>query len=286
MVNRLWQHHFGEGLVRTPDNFGTLGSPPTDPQLLDWLADEFMAGGWRMKRFHKMIMLSSTYQMDSKHPRATESSQIDYANGLWWRTNRRRLEAEPMRDAILAVSGQLNRRGGGPSFYPPASSESLEGLSKKGAEWGQSPLDEQCRRTVYMMTKRSLLLPLMTTFDSSDTTQPCSQRNVSIVAPQALALLNNPFVHEQSRAFAARVAAEAGEDPAAQVERVWWLALTRAPTDSQRTMALSHLITQLENLIARAAEENKPLTSEEARLQALTSLCLVLLNLNEFIYVD
>ncbi len=108
--------------------------------------------------------------MDSTHPRGEEYSRADFANALWWRATRRRLESEPLRDSMLAVSGQLNPKVGGPSFYPPASKESLEGLSKKGAEWGSSPPDEQRRRSVYMMTKRSLLLPLMTTFDFSDTT--------------------------------------------------------------------------------------------------------------------
>ncbi len=271
LVNRLWQHHFGEGLVRTPDNFGTLSSGPTHPALLDWLADEFMEGGWRIKRMHKLIMLSNAYQMDSTHPQEAEYSQVDFSNELWWRRNRRRLEAEPLRDAMLAASGQLNLKAGGPSFYPPATKDALEGLSKKTEAWGTSPPDEQRRRSIYMMTKRSLLTPLMTTFDFADTTQPCSQRNVSTVAPQALALLNNAFVHEQSAALAERVTREAGEDPGEQVARAWWLALSRAPSDSERTAALEHLGTS---------------NDRGARSAALRSLCHVLLNTNEFIYVD
>jgi uncharacterized protein DUF1553/uncharacterized protein DUF1549 len=286
MVNRLWQHHFGEGLVRTPDNFGALASDPTHPQLLDWLASEFVEGGWHIKRMHKLIMLSATYQMDSSHPREAEYARVDFANGLWWRRNRRRLESEPLRDAMLAVSGQLNEKAGGPSFFPPATKEALEGLSKKGAEWGQSPPDEQRRRSIYMMTKRSLLVPLMTTFDSSDTTQPCSQRNVSTVAPQALALLNNEFVHLRSRAFAARVIREAGDDPAAQVDRTWRLALTRPPSASERTTAMEHLATQRQNFAVEAAYAGEALTGAEEGRLALASLCHVLFNLNEFIYVD
>ncbi|REK19620.1 MAG: DUF1553 domain-containing protein [Planctomycetota bacterium] len=279
MVNRIWQHHFGEGLVRTPDNFGVMGEEPTHPELLDWLASELVEGGWRLKRLHKMIMLSSAYQMDSTHPDEAEYSLVDFANNLWWRRNRQRLEAEPLRDAMLATSGQLNLKAGGPSFFPPATKEALEGLSKKKDAWGTSPPEEQRRRSVYMMTKRSLLLPLMTTFDFADTTQPCSQRNVSTVAPQALALLNNDFVHEQSTAFAERVAREVGDDPAAQVDRAWWLALSRPPTEDERDAALKHLETQSKNLAEQesAAEGTRP---------ALASLCHVLLNLNEFIYVD
>jgi hypothetical protein len=286
MVNRLWQHHFGEGLVRTPDNFGALSSPPTHPELLDWLASELMDGGWRLKRLHEQIMLSSAYQMDSVHRREAEYAAVDFANQRCWRTNRHRLESEPLRDAMLAVSGQLNPQAGGPSFYPPASKEALEGLSKKGAEWGTSPPEEQRRRSIYMMTKRSLLLPLMTTFDFSDTTQPCSQRNVSTVAPQALALLNNEFVHQQSGALASRVVGEAGEDPTAQIERAWWLALARPPAESERAAALAHLANQMQHLKTRAAQDGKTTSEDEARRQALASLCHVLFNLNEFIYVD
>jgi hypothetical protein len=271
MVNRLWQHHFGEGLVRTPDNFGVMGEEPTHPALLDWLSSELVAGGWRLKRLHKLIMLSSAYQMDSTHEHEAEYSQVDFANALWWRRNRQRLEAEPLRDAMLAASGQLNLKAGGPSFFPPATKEALEGLSKKTDAWGTSPPEEQRRRSIYMMTKRSLLLPLMTTFDFSDTTQPCSQRNVSTVAPQALALLNNQFVHEQSLALAQRVKNDAGDDPTRQVERAWWLALSRAPSESERQAALAHLEAQ-----SRSADAP----------QGLASLCHVLLNLNEFIYVD
>jgi hypothetical protein len=286
IANRLWQHHFGEALVRTPDNFGKLASAPTHPELLDWLSSELVAGGWRLKRLHRMILLSATYQMDSTHARETEYGGQDFDNKLWWRTNRRRLEAEPLRDAMLAVSGQLNVKAGGPSFFPPASKEALEGLSKKGAEWGTSPPDEQRRRSIYMMTKRSLLSPLMTTFDSSDTTQPCSQRNVSIVAPQALALLNNEFVHAQSDALANRVVREAGGDLGRQIEQAWWLALGREPSESERGEAERHVATQVANLAASAAARGGALSPEQARQQAFASLCHVLFNTNEFIYVD
>jgi len=284
LVNRVWQHHFGEALSRTPDNFGSLGSEPTHPELLDWLASELMDGDWLVKPLHRAIMLSSTYQLDSVHPRARDLAEADFTNGLLWRRNRQRLDAEALRDAMLVVSGHFNPAAGGPSFYPPATRESLEGLSKKGAEWGQSTPEEQHRRSIYMMTKRSLLLPLMTTFDFADTTQPCSQRNVSTVAPQALALLNNEFVHEQSRQLAARVTAEAGADPAAEIDRAWWLALGRAPRDDERAAALAHLTSQRARFSTNA--DGGAVSNDLAGQQALASLCHVLLNLNEFIYVD
>lgn len=272
LVNRVWQHHFGEGLVRTPDNFGTMGEEPTHPELLDWLSLDFIDGGWKLKRLHKLIMLSAAYQMDSVHPREAEYSQIDFANRLWWKRNRQRLEAEPLRDAMLAASGEIDLRVGGPSFAPPVSREALEGLSMKAGAWKESPPEEQKRRSVYMMTKRSLLLPLMTTFDFADTTQPVVQRSISTVAPQALALLNNSFVHDQSRAFAARLHREEGEEREKQIERAWWLALSRAPTDTERAAALAHLDGQAMD----GSEDDS----------ALASLCHVLLNTNEFIYVD
>ncbi len=314
-VNRLWLHHFGEGLCRTADNFGVMGTAPTHPELLDWLAADFIEHGWQAKRLHKMILMSSTYRMDSTHPRQAEYATRDFANQYWYRTNRRRLEAEPLRDAMLATSGELNLRAGGPSFYPTASREALEGLSKKGADWKQSLPHEQNRRSIYMFTKRSLLLPLMTAFDFADTTLPCAQRNISTVAPQALALLNNEFVHAQSDALAERVVREAGFDKSAQIDRAWWLALSRGPTVAERDFALTHLAQQRERFlpnnvpptvagepaVATAADAkpantsngpDKGAPSADAKVAvdpdqlALASLCHVLLNLNEFIYVD
>lgn len=279
-VNRLWQHHFGMPLARTPDNFGNLSSPPTNPRLLDWLAAELVSGGWKVKRLHKSMVMSTAYRMDSVHPRELEYRNRDFVNENLWRAHRQRLDAEALRDNMLAVSGELNLKAGGPSFFPPASKEALEGLSKKSAAWGVSPPEEQRRRSIYMYTQRSLLTPLMTTFDFIDTTQPCGERNVTTVAPQALALLNNEFVHQQSTAFAERVAREAGADVGAQIDRAWRLALGRAPADEEATAAREHVTGQQARFAANGAEG--PMA---ARL-ALVSLCHVLLNSNEFVYVD
>jgi hypothetical protein len=220
-----------------------------------------------------------------------------------------------MRDAMLAVSGDLNLQLGGQSFYPTANRDALEGLSKKGAEWKESSPQEQNRRSIYMFTKRSLLLPLMTVFDFADTTLPCAQRNISTVAPQALALLNNDFVHAQSDALARRVVREAGPEKLARIERAWWLALSRAPTPAERDFAVTHLAQQRERFSTgekTSALADKPVTAADAGANAtatskapdkaaastdpkstvspeqlaLSSLCHVLLNLNEFIYVD
>lgn len=280
MVNRVWQHHFGQGISRTPDNFGLLGDEPSHPELLDWLAADFMEHGWQLKRLHRTVVLSRTYRMDSVHPRGAEYAQRDPENRLLWRMNRRRLEAEAVRDAMLAVSGELSRRVGGPSYYPPIPAEALEGLSRKEAAWGTSPPEELGRRSIYIFTQRSLLVPLLTSFDFPDTTQPCCQRNVSIVAQQALALLNNEFVIEQSRQFARRVQHERPGELAAQVARAWLVALGRAPATAELHAALEHIARQSERF-AQSLPPHAPVDE-----LALASLCQVLFNTNEFMFVD
>ena len=281
MVNRLWLQHFGQGLVRSPNNFGFKGELPTHPGLLDWLASEFMrptvdAGpAWTLKRIHKLIMTSSTYRQRSVHPHETQYSQRDFLNRNLWKFNRRRISSESLRDAMLAVGGRLNMRMGGPSFYPGMSVEALEGLSRKAGDWKSSPADERSRRSIYMMTKRSRLLPLMTTFDFSDTTASCGQRDVTTVAPQALALLNNQFTHAQSEALAKRLAGHAA-GTVEQVKLAWQLAFGRNPSDGELGQAENHLHEQRQHFDGR----NNP-----GHL-ALASLCHVLLNCNEFIYVD
>jgi hypothetical protein len=275
-ANRLWQHHFGQGLVRTPDNFGFTGDKPSHAALLDWLADELIRGGWTTKRLHRLIVLSQAYQQASVHPHREAYARRDPDNRLVWRAARRRLDAEALRDAILAVSGQLDLRTGGPSFKPIVNPEALEGLSRKGADVQPSAASEQGRRSVYMYSQRSLLPPLMTTFDFCDTTLPCGQRDVSVVAPQALALLNGSFAHEQSKTLTARVLAAAGAEPAAQVQAAWRLVLARAPSAGETEAALAHLERQ------RRHFQSLPQADE----LAVTSLCHALLNCNEFIFVD
>ena len=254
-VNRLWQHHFGNAIVRSPNNFGFKSDPPTHPQLLDWLAAEFMDGEWQIKRLHKLIMLSNTYQQSSQHPQQKSYEELDFENRRIWRQNRRRLDAESLRDAMLAVNGQLNRSFGGEGFYPRMSSEALEGLSRKGNSWGRSTIQDRRRRSIYMVTKRSRLLPLMKTFDFADTTLPCAQRDVTTVAPQALALMNNHFVHSQSRALAQRVADDAGFEPRDQVVRAWRLTLGRSPSAGELSGSLQHLHDQQNYFVATKANQ-------------------------------
>ncbi len=274
-VNRVWQYHFGAGIVRTPDNFGFTGEKPTHPELLDWLAAEFVQGGWKTKRLHKFIMMSATYRQSSLHPKQDEYAKTDAGNRLWWRADRRRLDAEALRDSLLAAGGNLTLdKAGGPSFSPVIPADALEGLSTKSAAWKASPAAEQGRRSVYIFAKRGLLPPLLTTFDLPDTTLPNCQRDVTTVPTQALALLNNPFVHEQSAALAKRIGTKFGRKE--RVVRAWRLALGRDPREAETKAALAHLEKQAERFATRP----------DATLDALASLCHVLLNTNEFMYVD
>jgi len=275
-VNRVWQYHFGRGLVSSPDNFGFAGQKPSHPELLDWLAAEFLRNGRKTKPLHYLIMTSRAYQQSSVHPDEEANAHKDAENRLLWRGTRRRQDAEALRDAILAVSGRLDLKAGGPSFKPTVSPEALEGLSQKGKGVDPSPPNEQNRRSLYMYLRRSLLPPLMTTFDLCDTTLPCGQRDVSVVAPQALALLNGSFAHEQSEATAKRVGSIAGGDAAARVRTAWRVVLARDPSGAEFTAGLGHLERQKDQFRGAPGADDL----------ALASLCHVLINCNEFIFVD
>lgn len=289
LVNRLWMTHFGKGLVRSADNFGFTGDKPTHPELLDWLASEMTGSHGKssraasLKGLHRLLITSATYRQSSVHPRQQDYALSDSGNQLWWRAERRRLDSEPLRDRLLFVGDDLDTRMTGPGFKPTIQAEALEGLSRKEGAWKPSPSSEQRRRAVYMFAQRSLLPPLMTTFDSSDTTLPCVQRPVSTVAPQALALLNNPFAHERSTALAQRVMRETAQmqtDTVDQrIRRAWQLALGRDPSASEAATATSHL-----KMNSKRSVTSNPQQSRE--FLALASLCHVLLNTNEFVYVD
>jgi len=263
MVNRIWQGHFGRGIVATPGDFGRQGDRPSHPELLDWLAAEFTADGWSVKSLHRKIMLSDAYQRSSgPHP---ANAEIDSVNAYLWRMNRRRLEAESLRDSVLSVAGTLNPKMGGRPVVPPLNQDEMAGMWDPSQWPATLDPEEQNRRSVYIYVKRSFPYPMFTTFDAPDTSLSCSRRDVTTVAPQALAMINSSFMVEQARAFADRVQAEAGDDSEAQADAVWRLALTREPTDEERTRALE--------LLGSGDD-------------ALTQLCLLALNLNEFLYVD
>src|SRR5262249_38592155 len=224
--------------------------------------------------------LSGAYRQSALHPRFEEYVAKDPENRLWWHAERQRLDAEAMRDALLAVAGNLDAaRMGGPSFSPTIGPDALEGLSMKGAAGHAPPPLEQRRRSIYIFSKRGLLLPLATTFDFPDTTLPCAQRDVTTVAPQALALLNNQFVHEQSEALARRVIAVKGDD-AARVDAAWRISVGRMPSEAQRSVVWQHIESQRRHFPATG---HQPADAERL---AWASLCHVLLNTNEFVYID
>jgi hypothetical protein len=282
IVNRIWQFHFGEGLVASSNDFGVMGDAPTHPELLDWLASELVGSGWRLKPLHRMIVLSRTYQRSSAfEPRA---STVDPTDALLWRWRQRRLEAEVVRDAILAVSGQLNPRMGGPSVYPTLPRAVLEGQSRPGEGWGKSDSREQARRSIYIFVKRSLAVPELELLDTPDNTSSCERRVVSTTGPQALTFLNGAFIQEQARHFAARLTAEARQGTHDPIERAFAVALGRPPRADELRASLAFLETQERQIQADAVLAKDTLEPGDARRKALEAFCLVILNMNEFVY--
>jgi hypothetical protein len=280
MVNRVWMHHFGKGIVATPNDFGLMGDAPSHPELLDWLAARFVAEGWRLKPIHRLLVLSSTYQTSASSSENDENASWKLA--LFGRWRQRRLEAEAVRDAVLAVSGQLNSQMQGPSVYPPLPRAVLEGQSRPGDGWGKSDARQSARRSIYVFAKRSLALPELELLDTPDNTSPCEQRMTSTTAPQALTFLNGSFLHEQAAHFAERLRHEAGTDSAEQIRLAFTLTLCRPPSAEELRLAADFLARQERQIESDARTVGKP--AADARQLALAALCLVMLNTNEFAY--
>ena len=240
MVNRMWQHLFGRGLVKTTGDFGRSGIAPTHPELLDWLAAEFRETGWSVKQMHKRILLSHAYQMSSRIG-STLAEAVDPGNELFWRHNLRRLEAEAGRDTVLSISGRLNLKMGGRGFFPHLGGELIAGASNPGEGWEVSGEEERSRRTIYTFIKRTMLAPVLENFDYSNTTSPLGERPVTTVAPQALMLLNDQFFQRQAVAFAARLTREAGHEPDKQIRRAYRLAVGREPNERETQIAVDYL---------------------------------------------
>ncbi|MDZ4689429.1 MAG: DUF1553 domain-containing protein, partial [Planctomycetaceae bacterium] len=240
IVNRLWHYHFGRGLVPTPNDFGHTGLPPTHPALLDYLAGELVTQGWRLKPLHRLIVLSATYRQSSATDNAMALA-VDPGNNFLWRQNLRRLEAEAIRDAILATTGSLNRQMTGRGIFPQLPPEVLATQSQPGRGWDQSSPAERARRSVYIFSKRTLGVPILESFDQASTDSSQAARNTTTIAPQALILLNSQFTDEQSQAFADRLIHETGSDPQTWVERAFRLALGRQPTPKESQTALSYI---------------------------------------------
>lgn len=266
-VNRLWQHHFGQGIVATPNDFGSMGASASHPDLLDWLAAELVSAGGSVKHVHRLMLLSATYRQSSQVDNP-QGRQTDPDNIFLWRARRQRLEAEPLRDSLLAVSGQLNQQANGPGVRLPLPLE-IAALQYKG-NWQAHPDPFQHnRRTIFLFVKRNNRPPLLLDFDAPGTMVSCARRNQSSHAGQALTLLNSPELDRLARAFAQRLQAEVGRAPVAVVERAYRLALGRAPRPDELSLG-------------RAFLEEPGVSFEDT----LSDFCLVLFNLDEFLYVE
>ncbi|MCA9178878.1 MAG: PSD1 domain-containing protein [Planctomycetales bacterium] len=262
IVNRLWQHHFGRGLVSTPNDFGTRGAEPTHPALLDWLAEELIRNGWRLKPIHRLILLSSVYRQSSHQPRSPQAIDLDPENRLLWRFPRRRLTAEEVRDAMLAIAGRSDRRIGGPSVMVPVDTELVD-LLYKPSQWQVSKqVADHHRRSVYLIAKRNLRLPFMEAFDAPALQASCPTRAASTHASQALEMLNGALANEMAEALADRLHRDADGDPERMVRLAFQLATGQLPTPKQLALSLAFL-------------EQQP----------LREFALAVLNLNEFVYV-
>jgi hypothetical protein len=262
MANRVWQSHFGRGIVGTPSDFGVTGDRPTHPELLDWLATRFVRDGWSVKKLHRLVVTSTAYRQSA---RGNESgAKADPGNALLWQFPRRRLDGEALRDAILATAGVLNLQAGGPSVFPELPAEIKAGSWKVSADPAQ-----RNRRSVYVNVKRNLRYPFFSLFDSPERTETCARRFVTTTAPQALTLLNDAIVLGYAKTFAGRVLKDARSDPDRAIGRAFELALGRGPSTEER-----------ESMRVFLKKHPGPFPD------AVADLCHALLNVNEFLYVD
>ena len=262
-VNRVWQAHFGRGLVETGNDFGVNGSAPSHPELLDFLANEFIRQGMQLKPLHRLIVMSSTYRQASRSPDSQAARQKDPANRLLWQFPRRRLSAEEVRDTMLAVAGRLNLKAGGESVVLPVESDLIDLLYDPSGWPVTADPREHDRRSIYLLAKRNLRLPFGQVFDQPDLQISCPRRETSTHALQALELMNGQTANRLADAFADRLRREAGSDRAKQVELAYQLATGRAPTSTERELVLAFL-------------ERQP----------LREFALAMFNVNGFLYVD
>jgi hypothetical protein len=265
IVNRLWQHHFGEGIVRTPSDFGINGDRPSHPELLDWLATQLVGQHWSLKAMHRLMLTSNAYRQSTENPRYEQYTQADPKNQLLWRMNWIRLEGEAIRDSVLAISGQIQTSDGGPGVFVSVPSDVAQGF--EFFKWFPSSEKEQSRRTIYSFQRRSVMNPMIEVFDGANMSEVCSRRSTTVVPTQAFVLMNSPFMNTEARHFADRVIEFAGEDWNKEVDKAFLLALGRLPSALERDKAVQLF-------------EAAPVRD------ALTRLGLVLFNLNEFLYLE
>ena len=293
-VNRVWMHHFGRGLVATPADFGTQGDRPSHPELLDWLASEFVASGWQVKKLHRLLLTSTAYRQTSTRTDALQS--IDPDNRLLARMSVRRLEAEAIRDAILAVSGRLSDKQFGPpiTVLPDADGQVIVGAGERdgngiliGKQDGFG--ENEFRRSLYIQVRRSMPLGMLEPFDVANTAPNCERRTFSTVAPQSLLLMNNDILLKQSEAFARRVEeSSSSADPVARIHRAWELAYGRTANETETTRATMFLAAQqayFEEALAKLPEAERP-KQLAPTTRAMSLLCQTLICSNGFLYVD
>jgi hypothetical protein len=290
LVNRFWLHHFGRGLVATPADFGVLGQLPSHPELLDWLADDFMAGGWKLKRLHRTIVTSTAYRQSSQH--RAELDAVDPENRLVGRMPSRRLQAEMLRDALLATSGRLSDKMFGPPvpISPDDVGQFVVGGDTRDSSGRPSGKvvdlgEDEFRRSIYVQVQRSKPLGLLETFDAPAMSPNCEQRASSTNAPQSLMLMNNSFVLQQADAMAERIELEVGADPSAQFQRAWQIAYCRTPSASQLQAGVAFLGEQAAIIAAKPSAEAQA-TSPAPERVALSNLCQALVMSNGFLYVE
>jgi hypothetical protein len=290
MVNRIWQDHFGAGIVGTASDFGLMGDRPSDPQLLDYLAATFVENGWSIKKMHRLIMLSNVYQQSSAYQ--AEAANVDPDNKLLWRYGRHRLEGEVIRDSMLFAGGQLSLKMGGPGVFPPLPEGVTRG-SKYLAWKPETDAAEANRRSVYVFVKRNLRYPMFEAFDFPDTHESCPRRYATVSPTQPLVMMNDELVRDWSRQLAGRVLNDSGLSAEQQVERAFRVVFTRAPNDDERRAVLDFLNQQAAGISERLAKNEKvsmpatiPAGMEPARAAAFVDFCQALLNSNEFVYVN
>ena len=289
LVNRFWHHHFGRGLASTLADFGELGARPTHPDLLDWLADDFVAGGWKLKRWHRLVVTSTAYRQSSE--RRAELDRRDPENRWLGRMNVRRLEAETIRDSILSLSGKLSTKQYGPPI-PVAPDDvgqivvSVDTRDSAGRPTGKTVSlgEDEFRRSIYIQFRRTMPLGVLEPFDEPVMSPNCQQRNASTVAPQSLLLMNSSFVSQQADAMAARMIAEVGNDLGDQFRRAWRLAYGRSPSEENVAAGVGFLKRQIDETPVPAADAKPPAPSRER--VALANLCQALMSSNGFLYVD
>ncbi len=288
MVNRVWQGHFGAGLVATPNDFGRMGLAPSHPELLDWLARRFVESGWSIKQLHRSIMLSDAYQRASAYENPQNLAR-DGDNRFLWRMNRRRLEAEALWDFVHAAAGTLNLKLGGRPVVPKLAEDEMSALREPWQWTVSADPAEHTRRGLYLLVRRNFRFPMFEVFDSPVNSVSSARRDVTIVAPQALWSLNNRRAFGQATQFAGRLVREAGAQPSACVERAWAIALSRPPSETEKSEALA-LIAALELAAGSSPPLDEPPAElaklPPARAAALAKFCLAVFNLNEFLFVD